>query len=114
MPPEAAIAAIPGMAGYAIGARLAPLLGPIGRAVPPLLEAAGAYGGRRANVALGYEKEGALGDVLSLLPLATRSLGTATAGWLERTIKEAPVAARDQTMDLLWKLFSRGGVHRGP
>ena len=110
VPPEAAIAAIPGMAGYAIGARLAPLLGPIGRAVPPLLEAAGGYLGHRANVKLGYEQEGVGGDLLSVLPLVTRSLGSATAGWLERTMKEVPAAARNQTLDLLGKLFSRGGA----
>ena len=61
-------------------------------------------------MALGYEKEGAGGDVLSMLPLVTRGLGSATAGWLERTMKEAPAAARNQTLDLLGKLFSRGGV----
>ena len=110
VPPEAAIAAIPGMAGYAIGARLAPLLGPIGRAVPPLLEAAGGYLGHRANVKLGYEQEGVGGDLLSVLPLVTRSLGSATAGWLERTMKEVPAAAGNQMLDLLGKLFSRGGV----
>jgi hypothetical protein len=101
---------VPGMAGYNLGLKIAPKLGAIGKAVPPALEALGGYAGHRANVKLGYEKEGPLGDILSALPLAVRALGTGTAGWLERTIKEAPVAARDQTMDLLSKLFSRGGA----
>ena len=101
---------VPGMAGYNLGLKIAPKLGAIGKAVPPALEALGGYAGHRANVKLGYEKEGPLGDVLSALPLAVRALGSGTAGWLERTIKDAPVAARDQTMDLLSKLFSRGGA----
>ena len=104
-----ALAAVPGGLGYAAGVKLAQGLGAAGKVLPPALEALGGYMGHRANVKLGYEKEGALGDVLSLLPLATRTLGTATAGWLEKTINEAPVAARDATLDLLGKLFRRGG-----
>ena len=104
-----ALAAVPGGLGYAAGVKLAQGLGAAGKVLPPALEALGGYMGHRANVKLGYEKEGALGDVLSLLPLATRTLGTATAGWLERAINEAPVAARDATLDLLGKLFRRGG-----
>ena len=105
-----ALSVVPGGLGYALGAKLAPSLGAVGKVVPPLLEAAGGYLGHRVNVKLGNEQEGPLGDVMSALPLAVRALGTGTARWLESAISEAPVAARDQTMDLLSKLFSRGGA----
>src|SRR5262245_21601020 len=108
--PAMALSAIPGGLGYVLGTKIAPALGAVGTVVPPLLEAVGGYLGRRAGVKLGLEEEGAFGDVLSALPLVTRGLGSATAGWLERTVKAAPVAVRDQAFDLLGKLFSRGGA----
>lgn len=108
--PAMALSAVPGGIGYAIGTRIAPALGAVGKVVPPLLEAAGGYLGRRAGVELGLEEEGVSGDILSVLPLVTRGLGSATAGWLERTVKAAPPEAWEQAMDLLRKLFSRGGA----
>ncbi|HEY5866091.1 MAG TPA: hypothetical protein VI542_11205, partial [Candidatus Tectomicrobia bacterium] len=63
-----ALSAVPGGLGYTLGTKIAPALGAMGKVVPPLLEAAGGYLGRRANVALGHEEEGVGGDLLSLLP----------------------------------------------
>ena len=51
------------MAGYKLGAQIAPRLGVVGKVVPAVGEAVGALAGRKANVAMGYEPPGTTGDV---------------------------------------------------
>lgn len=105
-----AMSAVPGALAYQLGTKIAPALGAVGKVVPPLLEAAGGYLGRRANVALGQEQEGTAGDVMSLLPLATRSVGTAAGAWLKKVVADTPPEARDQLLGTLMSLFKRGGA----
>jgi hypothetical protein len=111
VPPEMAIAAIPGMAGYALGARLAPLLGPVGKVVPPLLEAGGSYLGRKANVAMGYEQPGTTGDIAAAaLPLAARGTSTAVAGMFERALSTVGTPTLDRLLSVIGRLGSGGSV----
>jgi hypothetical protein len=61
-----AISAGGSMLGTAAGTMAAPFLGPAAPAGPMLGEMAGSYLGRRANVALGFEEPGVVGDIASV------------------------------------------------
>jgi hypothetical protein len=97
------INALGGIAGGAAGALATPVLGPAG---VPLGTAAGSFGARKLNTALGLEEPGLLGDVLSvgvpLLPLAYqggKALVAATRAG--RALSKAEQETASQALDYL-------------
>lgn len=77
-----------GTAGRAVGQlaqRALPWLGRAAGILPVAGEAAGSYGGRQANVALGNEQPGTVGDVLSAaVPVAARAIGAIAPALVRR------------------------------
>ncbi len=71
-------------AGAALGTAAAPFLGPLAPAAPAAGATLGSLAGRKANVALGLEEPGIVGDVLSLTPVVGPALGAAGRGLLKR------------------------------
>jgi hypothetical protein len=91
-----------GTAGRMLGQaaqRVLPWFGRAAGVLPVAGEAAGSYAGRKANVALGYEEPGTVGDVLSVgLPLVAEGLrGTVLTSLARSRAGKAIAQADEQT-----------------
>lgn len=99
-----------GKAGYAAGEALIPTLAPrigqtLANAAPAVGEAAGAYGARRAQVEMGNEPPGMVGDIASVaLPLGVRA---ATSAPVARRLPGSAIAQHEMMAEDIQQIPAR-------